>query len=244
MKNKDTTNNDRKIFKIELPDNLSKTQLEELLGEVKLKISQYDKPSTDIHITCLLDISGSMSSIREDSIGGFNTFLQQQQESKIGNAFLTVHLFDNKFETLYENLPIHDVKPLTAAQFVPRGSTALTDALGKTLTDLLAVNNKNNIIVILTDGGENASKTFTAESVRKLTTQCEEKNWQFIYLGANQDSFSVTSNYGITKGFTANYVASAVGTRAAYASASSSTMNSRSRMVNSADIKAEESKTE
>jgi hypothetical protein len=222
---------DKKVFNLELPDNLSKDQLNDLLSEVKAKIKEKSLSSTDIHITCILDISGSMSSIRDDSIGGFNTFIQEQKESKDGDAFLTVHLFDDKFETLYENVPIANVKPLTRDDFVPRGSTALTDALGKTLMQLLKTDNKNNIIVILTDGGENSSKTFTTHDVKKLTMRCEEKNWQFVYLGANQDSFGVTQHYGMLGAHTANYVADSAGTRTAYASASNYTKMTRSKMA-------------
>ena len=225
-----TKSKDKKVFNLELPDNLTKEQLNDLLDEVKSRVKNFG--NNDVHITCILDRSGSMGTIKADAIGGFNTFLEEQKESKDGDAYLTVHLFDDKFETLYENVPIQNVKPLNDKQFVPRGSTALTDALGKTLTQLLATDNKNNIIVILTDGGENASIEFTSEAVRKLTKKCEDKKWQFVYLGANQDSFSVTRGYGMMGAATANYVADSIGTRSAYASASSYTKSARSSMVN------------
>lgn len=216
---------DTKEFNLDFIDNLSAAQIAALLEKATQLLK--DKAGNDIHITALLDISGSMSSIREDSIGGFNTFLKDQQNSTEGNAFLTLHLFDDKYETVYTNIPIADVKPLTTETFVPRGGTALTDALGKTLSTLLATDNKNNIIVILTDGGENASREFTNDSVKKLTAACEAKKWQFVYLGANQDSFSVVSNYGMFRAVSANYSADSVGTRGAYATASSSTINYR-----------------
>ena len=170
------------------------------------------------HIICVLDRSGSMSGIMKDSIGGFNTFLKQQKELP-DEATITVALFDDKYELLYDNVDIKEVRDITEKEWFPRGTTALYDAIGKTINNDRALIKKmkkkdrpNKVLVcVVTDGYENASQEFNLDSVKTLIKDCENQDWNFIYLAANQDAFSVGSSFGISGSNTYTYTASAAG---------------------------------
>jgi len=170
------------------------------------------------HIICVLDRSGSMSSIMKDSIGGFNTFLKQQRELP-DDATITVALFDDKYELLYDNVDIKEVKDITETEWFPRGTTALYDAIGKTINNDKALIKKmskkdrpNKVLVcVVTDGNENASREFRIDDVKKLIKDCENDDWNFIYLAANQDAFDVGSSFGISGSNTYTYTTNADG---------------------------------
>lgn len=104
---------------------------------------------------------------------------------------MTLCLFDHEFETVYEKTPIDEVTPLTEETFVPRGSTALLDAMGQVLKMNLS---DDAMVIILTDGDENASRTYTPAHIKDLV---DAKPWKFIYLGANQDAVLAARNLGI-----------------------------------------------
>jgi hypothetical protein len=126
-----------------------------------------------------------MNSCLQDTIGGFNAFVDSQKEF---GGTLTLCTFDHEFEMVYEKVPIDKVPPL---DFVPRGLTALYDAMGKVLKMSLT---DDAMVIVLTDGVENASKTYTAAHIKDLV---EMKPWKFVYLGANQDVFLNSANIGI-----------------------------------------------
>lgn len=223
----------RRIFTVELPENLSIFEKSKLIGDFSTEIYTKSEPvDNKIFITAILDRSGSMQSIINDSIGGINSFIDEQRKATdLGEAFVTVKLFDYEHTELYNSTPIADVKTITNEHYVPRGATALYDAIGKTILELKAKGNKNNIIAILTDGEENASAEFNSTNIKKLITEAEDAGWKFIYLGANQDAFAVSSSLGITRGHVSNFVASAAGTTTAYADMSNFTKSLRSTMV-------------
>jgi len=169
------------------------------------------------HIICILDRSGSMAGIMDDSIGGFNTFLKQQKELP-DEATITVALFDDQYEVLYDNVDIKKAEELTRAVWYPRGMTALYDAIGKTIHNekakflKLGVEAPAKVLcVIVTDGDENSSHEYKIDNIKKLISGCEEDNWNFVYLAANQDAFSVGSGFGISGGNTYTYTASSAG---------------------------------
>jgi hypothetical protein len=217
-------------------DNLTESEFNSALGDLIAKYKALQKPDNAVYITAILDRSGSMNTIIKDSIGGINSFINEQKKlADLGDAFVTVKIFDDKHEELFNSVALADVKEITTDQYVPRGMTALYDAIGSTLVELEAKNKKNNVIAILTDGGENASKEFNGSKVKELITKAEAKGWKFIYLGANQDSFEVSSSLGITKGFTSNFMANAAGTAAAYADISAVTRSYRSMAAQSPD---------
>ena len=164
-------------------------------------------------IVCILDRSGSMSSIMSDSIGGFNTFLKQQKKLP-DEATLTVALFDDKYELLYDDVDIKKVKDITSKEWYPRGVTALYDAIGKTINNVKATHRKLGVeapakvlVCIVTDGYENASKEYSLNDVEKLIKNCEKDDWNFIYLAANQDAFEVGRGFGISGSNTYTYTA-------------------------------------
>lgn len=163
-------------------------------------------------ILCILDRSGSMTTIKNDTIGGFNSFIKDQKEVE-GAARLTLAQFDGQYEIVYQGLDIQEVPNLDSTVFVPRGSTALLDAIGKTLTEQKARIQKDAwadkvIVVILTDGEENSSREYNFDTIKTLTQSAQNEQWSFIYLGANQDAFSVAANFGIDTKSALNSVSS------------------------------------
>lgn len=179
-----------------------------------------------VEIVVIADRSGSMESIRDDAIGGFNAFLEEQKKVE-GEANLTLVLFDDKYEVPVDAMPLADVYPLTKATFVPRGMTAMNDAIGRALTALEAKNPAKAIICILTDGMENASREFDANQVKKLVTAAENRGWRVIYLAANQDAFAVGARMGVLPQNSQNFAATGAGVQSAYGSLSRSTSDYR-----------------
>jgi len=156
-----------------------------------------------------------MGNLASDVIGGFNQFLADQKKLK-GKAYLTVVLFDDKYEVLMKDVEIQDVKPLTEREYFVRGTTALLDAVGKTVTTVKADSKKRDkvLVFINTDGFENASVEYDNKKVKEVVEDAKKLGWNFVFLGANIDSFSVGGAMGIT--VTSNYTASAIGTRSVY----------------------------
>ena len=180
------------------------------------------KDYTDIVI--ILDKSGSMSPIKNDTIGGLNEFIKEQQKLG-GNARLTVVLFDTRHTVLFEELPIMQVRPITEEQYRPDGGTALVDAMGDTLTRLSRkrdnmkhgeVSNKV-LIAVMTDGEENSSIKYTRREVfRMIESYKREDLWEFVFLGANQDAIAEANNYGIDKNHSINFTATSKGITDSY----------------------------
>ena len=194
-------------------------------------------------IVCVLDRSGSMGSIVDDSIGGFNTFLKEQQEEP-GEAKMTMVLFNHDYEIIHDFVDIKKVKPLTTKTYVPAGTTALLDAVGRTvdslgdkLRDMDEKDRPENVImVILTDGMENSSRDYARSAIKeKIEHQQDKYNWKFIFLGANQDAFAEAGGIGIRGQFVANYAADSFGTLGAYSSSSRAVKSIRRNCAN--DIK-------
>jgi len=161
-------------------------------------------------IAYVLDRSGSMGPMTESAIAGFNEFLQEQLDVP-GDANLSLLLFDNEFLTPYTRTPLENVRELTAQTYVPRGSTALLDAIGMTIESLgeqLAVLPEKArpgkvIISIFTDGYENASVKYSFEEIQKLIThQRTNYQWEFLFLGANEDAVATAGQMGIAREMT------------------------------------------
>jgi uncharacterized protein YegL len=153
----------------------------------------------------VLDRSGSMASMTKEAIGGFNGFLDSQQKLP-GEAKLTLVLFDNEYIVAQNGRPIKEVPPLDETTYVPRGTTALLDAIGRTINTIGERLNKTPeierpakvLIVILTDGLENASQEFKPKQIHwMIEHQREIYSWEFIYLGANQDAIEVGEQLGV-----------------------------------------------
>lgn len=189
------------------------------------------KNKTDI--TILLDRSGSMQTIRKDMMGAFKVFADDQRAIKHDECSLSLYQFDTEIEEKYKDLNIEQIPEL---ELEPRGGTALYDALehviNKTGERLAALPESEKparvVFVVITDGGENSSKTATASKVKAMIQhQTDVYSWSFVYLGANQDAFEEGGKVGFGRGSTLNYQATADGVQCAYAAVSSSVANFR-----------------
>lgn len=175
-------------------------------------------------IVFILDRSGSMMSLTDDTIGGFNSFVEKQKNEP-GEALLTTILFDDQYEILHNGVNLKEVQPITKDHYWARGMTAMYDAIGKTINEVghrLSETPEQYrpgkvIFVITTDGLENASREFTQARVKEMIQhQTEKYNWDFIFLGANIDSAQTASNIGIKADYAANYCATADGLSSMY----------------------------
>ena len=188
-------------------------------------------------IIFVVDRSGSMGAISKDVIGGYNKFIADQKALKVGTCDVSFYQFDTEYDVVYENTPIDFVKDLDDKTFVPRGGTALLDAVGRTVENVgkqLSNLNENErpdrvLVVILTDGEENSSRIYNAERVKQLVEQQQNVyKWEFTYIGANQNAWNTGTNMGIRYANNLTYAANSVGTADAFASLSTSTANYRS----------------
>lgn len=173
-------------------------------------------------ITIVLDRSGSMESIADDTIGSFNAFLKDQQKEP-GQAQLSLVLFDHEYTPVHSAVPLASVPRLTAATFQPRGSTALLDAIGRTilatgqrLSAMPELERPERVVfVIITDGQENSSREFTRERIFEMIAhQRDAYAWHFEFLGANQDAIQAAGHIGIPAADALTYGATAAGVQA------------------------------
>jgi uncharacterized protein YegL len=153
-------------------------------------------------IVMIVDRSGSMVSIKDDAQGGFNAFIEEQKKLP-DEARLTLVQFDSEYEMLHENRPLKDIPAYT---LIPRGNTALLDAIGRTLAavgERLAKTSEDQrpgkvLVVVITDGQENASTEYNREKVfEAITHQKDKYKWEFLFLAANQDAIKAGASIGI-----------------------------------------------
>ena len=170
-----------------------------------------------------------MSGLEGDTIGGFNTMLKEQQAVE-GEAVVTTVLFDDQYELLHDRADIQAIAPISDKDYTVRGSTALFDALGKTIKKIRNAHKHVNeayrpgkvMFVIITDGHENASKEYSAERVkRRIERQREKYGWEFVFFGANMDAVMEADKLGISADFAQNYSADSMGTSAVFSTMSS-----------------------
>lgn len=175
----------------------------------------------------ILDRSGSMSGVESDTIGGYNSMLEKQRQ-ETGEALVTTVLFDDSYELLHDRINIKGIKNITDKDYFVRGTTALLDAIGKTILKIENAHNhttederpEKTLFIITTDGLENASSEFSGEKVRKMIEARKAAGWEFIFLGANIDAVKVGKNFGINENECVNYHADSVGTSSLYSSVS------------------------
>lgn len=161
----------------------------------------------------ILDKSGSMSGLETDTIGGYNSMLEKQKVVE-GECRITTVLFDNKYELLHDRIDIRAVSPITEKEYQVGGSTALLDAIGRTIHKIgnAQKHTANDyraekvLFVIITDGEENSSREYSAEKIKALIEQ-QKKNygWEFIFLGANIDAVETAGRFGISADRAQNY---------------------------------------
>jgi uncharacterized protein YegL len=164
-------------------------------------------------LVAILDRSGSMYGLTEETIAGYNKFIAEQKELP-GEANLTTILFDDQYDILHDGVPLREIRSITTREYYTRGSTALLDALGKTINTVgqkLAHTQEEErpgkvLFLVITDGYENASQEFSAKQIRKMVEHQREKyKWEFLFLGANIDAFATASSMGICHAY--NYTA-------------------------------------
>ena len=191
------------------------------------------------HLYFLLDRSGSMQSIREDTIGGFDAFIAEQR-TQPGDCRVTLAQFDDRYDVVYVDLPVAEVPGL---QLQPRGTTALLDAIGRLVTDagerlaaLPEADRPGTVIVgIMTDGHENSSKEWSHAAVKSLIQQqTQTYGWEFLYMGADQDAIEVGTGLGVPAARSMTYSRSA----SREAMASTSAMVGRVRAARAAGLSA------
>jgi hypothetical protein len=179
------------------------------------------RKSNHTEIVCIIDRSGSMSDIKNDAIGGFNSFLESQKKLP-GSASLSLALFDHEYLIPFQNRDIQSVEPLTDKTFVPRGQTALFDAVGRTINEVgarLAATPEPErpekvLVCIVTDGEENSSRRFSRSQIREMIEHQRGKyNWEFAFLAADQDAFAEAESMGISAKMAVNFERTPAGAR-------------------------------
>ena len=152
----------------------------------------------------ILDRSGSMDGLEDDTIGGFNAMLEKQKKEE-GKAFVSTILFDDKTEVLHDRLPLDKVRPITEEEYYVRGCTALLDAVGGAIHHIGNIHKYarredrpgRTLFVITTDGMENASRRYTAPQVRRMIErQTARYGWEVLFLGANIDAVETAGQLG------------------------------------------------
>lgn len=172
----------------------------------------------------ILDRSGSMSGLESDTIGGYNSMLKKQKAEK-GLANVTTILFDDEYTVVHDRVSIEQIKPLSEKEYFVRGTTALLDAVGVTINNLIH-NIKNSkkvdkadkvMFVIITDGMENSSKDYTYEKIKSLIDKQKERYaWEFVFLGANIDAIKTAASFGISQDRAVSYRSDSIGTQLNY----------------------------
>lgn len=185
-------------------------------------------------IVFVIDKSGSMAHLAGDTIGGFNGFIEGQKALD-GKATLTTVLFDTTWKILHDGVDIHEVKPMTTADYSTYGGTAMLDAVGEIINrvqdrhdELGAEKPENVLFVITTDGEENSSHKFNKSQIEKMIKhQTNGHGWKFMFLGANMDAVKEARSLGINQDYAVNYAYSSAGTKAVYDTITTATCSLR-----------------
>ena len=167
-----------------------------------------------VEFVVVLDRSGSMMAVRDDVRGGFDALMAEQKKVP-GSCFVSLYQFDDRYEPVYEGLEVGKVLPL---KLEPRGTTALWDAIGKTLTTALQriKGKRKTVFVVATDGHENSSCEFTAANVKALLEQAKDRGWECLFIGANQDAILAGGALGFSAGQSLSTQSTPDATRAVY----------------------------
>lgn len=180
------------------------------MGEsMGVEMTRNESGPAPLHISVLLDRSGSMAAIADDIVGGFNEFLAAQR-AQVGEARMTVAQFDDRdpFEVLVAGVPVREVTDLARSAYQPRGSTPLYDALGSMIGRIDAQSagrDEDQLMVVVTDGLENASREHDRDSVFAMIADRRRRGWSFMFMGADQDAFAAGHRIAVARANTANW---------------------------------------
>ena len=202
-----------------------------------------EKKNGMLEVVFILDRSGSMSGMEADTIGGFNSVLDKQK-AESDNVIWSTVLFDHEHEVIHNRVPIGEVTPLTEDDYYVRGSTALLDAIGRTIHHIAMCHKyakpsdvpERTLVVITTDGMENSSMEYSYRKVKSMIElEKEQYGWEFLFLGANMDAVSVASRIGISEKRSATFINDGMGIRKNY-EALGGVMSSMSRREEVSDL--------
>lgn len=175
-------------------------------------------------IVFILDRSGSMSGLEQDTIGGFNSLIEKQKKED-GEAYISTVLFDHISEVLHDRVDLKKIRPMTEDEYYVRGSTALLDAVGGAINHIGNVHKyarkedvpEKTIFVIMTDGYENASRRYDYDEIRRMITRQKKKyDWEFMFLGANIDVISEARKFGVDEEMAVEFLNDKKGTAVSY----------------------------
>ena len=190
----------------------------------------------------ILDRSGSMAGLEDNTIGGFNALIEKQK-GESGEALVNTVLFDSTCDVIHDRKDIQSIAPLTRKEYYVRGCTALLDAVGGAIHHIGNVHKyareedrpEKTLFVITTDGMENSSHQYSYQKVKQMISRQQEKyGWEFIFLGANIDAAREAARFGISEDRAANYHADSVGTAVIYEAVSEAVCSVRSHKPMSA----------
>ena len=172
----------------------------------------------------ILDRSGSMAGLENDTIGGFNAMIEKQKGEE-GQALVSTVLFDNEREVIHDRVALENIAPMTRKEYYVRGCTALLDAVGNAIHHIGNVHKyvreedrpEKTLFIITTDGMENSSREYTYDRLKAMIErQKEQYNWEFLFLGANIDAVSTARQFGIDEDRAVNYYCDSAGTALNY----------------------------
>lgn len=190
----------------------------------------------------ILDRSGSMSGLEDDTIGGFNSMIEKQKKLE-GDVLVSTILFDTESERLHDREDIKEIKKMTRKDYTAGGCTALLDALGDEINHIARIHKKlkdeapaKTMFIITTDGQENSSSEYSLSDVKKLVTKMQDQNdWEFLFLGANIDAISAAGKMGIRAERAVNYKCDSEGTAVNFNVLAKAVANFRSCKMGHAD---------
>jgi len=193
-------------------------------------------------IIFLIDKSGSMSRLTNDTIEGFNGFVESQKDDT--KTTLTTVLFDTTWKILHDGVNVYEVEPMTTKDYIAGGGTAMLDAIGEIINrvqdrhDELGQEKPDNVLfVITTDGEENSSRKFTKKQIEKMIKhQTNGHGWEFIFLGANMDAVTVATNIGISYDRAVSYDWTSMGTDALYSTVTAAACATKSCTMDSLNL--------
>ena len=186
-------------------------------------------------IVFILDRSGSMSGLERDTIGGFNSMIEQQKKAE-GEALISTVLFDNVSEVLHDRVNVRNIRPMNDRDYTVRGCTALLDAIGGAIHHIGNIHKyarkedvpEHTLFVIMTDGMENASRIYSSNKVKKMIERQKNRyGWEFLFIGANIDSVETAKHFGINSDRSVNYHADGQGTAVVFDAVSKTVCNFR-----------------